>query len=87
MQGVIRAKLNQKDRTLEVESSIGRDVRPSDVPGMVALLSQWHRQSTELVATLDARMVEIGKTLQAAEKSRAGWPFTVHRDRALSPGP
>ena len=69
---MLRAKLNQKDRTVEVEWAIGRDVRPSDLPAMVALLAHWHRQTSGLVESLDKRIADVGHMLRLAEQSRAG---------------
>ena len=38
---IIHGKLDQENQQLEVEYTIGRDIRPSSVAQMVSLLAEW----------------------------------------------
>jgi len=71
-QGVLRAKLNQAGRVVEVEATMGRDVRPSDLAAMIATLARWYDQTTQLVAMVDARIADVSNSMNSAEKERQG---------------
>jgi len=41
-QDVLRGKLDQKDQQLEVEYTMGRDLRPGQLEDILAALKNWH---------------------------------------------
>ena len=46
--GMLKGKLAQQARALEVEGAIGRDVQPSELEGMCSTLTHWHENSINL---------------------------------------
>ncbi len=40
-QGIINGQLDQKKKQLEVESSMGRDIRPEALDDMMQVLTDW----------------------------------------------
>jgi len=82
-QGVLRAKLNQAGRVVEVEAAMGRDVRPSDLAAMIATLARWYDQTTQLVAMVDERIADVSNSMNSAEKERQGACAAPYTRRAL----
>jgi hypothetical protein len=69
---VIRAKLSPAERLVQIECSIGRDVLPSDIPAMVALLAQWHQQTENMAAALERRINDVRQSLHVANHAHTG---------------
>jgi len=66
-QGVIRGKLDQKFKQLEVDFAIGRDIRPGQVAQMMSILAAWGNRSDAILAAISQR---IAYTAQAHEQAR-----------------
>lgn len=66
-QGVIRGKLDQKFKQLEVDFAIGRDIRPGQVAQMMAILAAWGNRSDAILTAINQR---ITYTAQAHEQHR-----------------
>lgn len=66
-QGVIKGKLDQKHKQLEVDFAIGRDIRPGQLQQMMNVLAAWGNRSD---AVLNAITQKIAYTQQAHEQSR-----------------
>jgi len=66
-QGVIKGKLDQKQKQLEIDFAIGRDIRPGQVAQMMNILAAWGSRSD---AILSAITQKITYTAQAHEQSR-----------------
>jgi len=66
-QGVIKGKLDQKQKQLEVDFAIGRDIRPGQVVQMMEILAAWGARSD---AILNAINQKITYTASAHEQSR-----------------
>jgi len=48
-QNIIKGKLDQKGKHLEIEFSIGRDIPPTQIDAMINLLNNWSDTSTTLL--------------------------------------
>jgi len=66
-QGVIKGKLDQKHKQLEVDFAIGRDIRPGQIVQMMSILAAWGTRSD---AILNAITQKITYTALAHEQSR-----------------
>eukprot|EP00026_Physarum_polycephalum_P007940 Phypoly_transcript_08012.p1 GENE.Phypoly_transcript_08012~~Phypoly_transcript_08012.p1 ORF type:complete len:284 (+),score=33.51 Phypoly_transcript_08012:62-853(+) len=66
-QGVIRGKLDQKQKQLEIDFAIGRDIRPGQLLQMMNVLAAWATRSD---AVLDSITHKVAYTAQAHEQSR-----------------
>jgi len=51
--GIIVGKLDHAASQLQVDSALGRDVRPTDVDAMIRALRNWEAQSKQLLAVLE----------------------------------
>jgi len=51
-QGVIHGSLDQKKQQLEVEFTMGRDIKPESLEKMISVLKAWSSQSDALLSTI-----------------------------------
>jgi COP9 signalosome complex subunit 7 len=65
--GLINAKLDQRSRLVEVLDTMGRDLRPSDMDGMLRVLNQWVADSQRVLDTL----TQVEESALAALAERA----------------
>jgi len=61
--GLIRGKLDQKHKQLEVDFAIGRDIRPGEIDEMMSVLANWVQRSDTLIATIMEK-VNYASTVQ-----------------------
>eukprot|EP01119_Soliformovum_irregulare_P008815 TRINITY_DN21932_c1_g1_i1.p1 TRINITY_DN21932_c1_g1~~TRINITY_DN21932_c1_g1_i1.p1 ORF type:complete len:267 (+),score=64.45 TRINITY_DN21932_c1_g1_i1:51-851(+) len=54
--GIIQGSLDQKNKHLEVESAMGRDIKPDSVDNMIAILTAWSSQSDTLLRTIKEKI-------------------------------
>ncbi|CAI5469886.1 unnamed protein product [Closterium sp. Yama58-4] len=64
--GILRGKLDQRSRCVEVQFAAGRDLRPGQLSSILATLSQW-------VATSEAMLGTIEKRIQWADEKGEEW--------------
>jgi len=57
-QGLIKGKLDQKSKHLEIDFAIGRDLRPGQIQLMKHVLSEWCDRSDLLLRTLEEKIVQ-----------------------------
>jgi len=70
-QGVIRGKLDQKFKQLEVDFAIGRDIRPGQVAQMMNILAAWGNRSDAILAAINQRITYTAQAHDQARKGRA----------------
>ncbi|KAH9075691.1 hypothetical protein EDB83DRAFT_2351834 [Lactarius deliciosus] len=58
---IIRGKLDQKEQQFEVEYTIGRDVPPDSVTGILSSLENWSKTTATVLETLDAKLVTLAE--------------------------
>jgi len=56
---VIRGKLDQKDQQFEVEYTMGRDLAPGNIEGVLAALQAWADTTSSVLSTLDAKLIQL----------------------------
>jgi len=66
-QGIIQGSLDQKKQQLEVEFTMGRDLKPDSLEKMVAVLKHWSTQS-DLLLTAIKDKVQHANFMHEAEK-------------------
>ncbi|KAI8816070.1 uncharacterized protein EV422DRAFT_501661 [Fimicolochytrium jonesii] len=69
-QDLIRGKLDQSKKCLEVEFAMGRDLRPEQATQIMALLSAWCRTSETILTTIDANIAHISKVTAEEAKRK-----------------
>jgi len=70
-QGVIKGKLDQKFKQLEIDFAIGRDIRPGQVAQMMAILAAWGNRSDAVLNAINQRITYAAQTHDQARKERA----------------
>jgi len=55
-QGVIQGSLDQKKQQLEVEFTMGRDLKPDSLENMISVLRNWSNQSDVLLTTIKEKV-------------------------------
>lgn len=66
--GLIRGKLDQKEKQLEVDWAVARDLRPGQVENMIAQLNNWVATSDVLLKAIEE---QINHAASAHEANRA----------------
>jgi len=55
-QNIIQGSLDQRSKYLEIESVMGRDLKPEDIDGMIHTLQSWSAQSETLMKTIKEKI-------------------------------
>lgn len=69
-EGVIGGKLDQRRRLLEVDTVVGRDVHPSQVARMAAILAAWEERSEQLLKAAEQQAAAATAASEAAVRQR-----------------
>lgn len=55
-QGIIKGRLDQKSKQLQVDFAIGRDLRPGQLETMIATLLNWNQKAEVLLSSIQEKM-------------------------------
>ncbi|CAI2181473.1 8294_t:CDS:2 [Funneliformis geosporum] len=80
-QDVIKGKLDQKRKQLEIEYTMGRDLRPGQIDQMLEVLSVWSQTSEEILKVTDAKITQVRDTAIENKKQREDYEKEVERLR------
>lgn len=61
---LLKARLNQKDRTLHVQSTFGRDVQDSSIDEVLAKLQAWDTRLAAAQTSMEAHMAACTNNVQ-----------------------
>jgi len=67
-QGIIQGKLDQKLKQLEVESAMGRDLKPEAIDQMLTVLTTWCSQSETLLTTIKQKIDQANSMSEQEKK-------------------
>ncbi|TFK18888.1 hypothetical protein FA15DRAFT_674926 [Coprinopsis marcescibilis] len=76
-QDILRGKLDQKEKQLEVEYTMGRDVQPEKLDDLLDILRNWAQTTSQVLAALDNKIHTISSNA-AAQKV-----YQIEYDEAL----
>ncbi|KZT24656.1 hypothetical protein NEOLEDRAFT_1066949 [Neolentinus lepideus HHB14362 ss-1] len=74
---MIRGKLDQKEQQFEVEYTMGRDLEPGKVEGILAALSSWASTTASVLATLDNKLASLSSRAAAKAAEDEEYDKTV----------
>ncbi|EPQ61237.1 hypothetical protein GLOTRDRAFT_135758 [Gloeophyllum trabeum ATCC 11539] len=74
---VIRGKLDQKEQQFEVEYTMGRDLEPGKVEGILAALQDWASTTASVLATLDNKLASLSSRTAAKQAEDEEYDKTV----------
>jgi len=69
-QGVIQGKLDQKTKVLEIETTMGRDVKPESLEEMLKVLNAWSGQSDTILKNIKERISHATMMYNAEKTNR-----------------
>ncbi|KAF2071965.1 hypothetical protein CYY_006721 [Polysphondylium violaceum] len=69
-QNIIKGKLDQKGKHLEIEFSIGRDIPPTQIDSMINLLNEWSSRSTSLLTNITQLISYTDKAHEEHRKAK-----------------
>jgi len=69
-QGVIQGSLDQKKQQLEVEFTMGRDLKPDSLENMISVLRNWSNQSDVLLSTIKEKVGHANFMHEAEKKHK-----------------
>ncbi|KAG8939036.1 hypothetical protein FRC00_014239, partial [Tulasnella sp. 408] len=58
-QDVLKGRLDQKEQQLELEYTMGRDIRPGQLEQLLAALKSWSSQTEQVINALDTKLTQI----------------------------
>jgi len=68
-QGIIAGTLDQKQQQIEVEYTMGRDLKPDSLNGMISVLRDWNKQAETLLTTIKEK-IGTAEFIADSEKKR-----------------
>jgi COP9 signalosome complex subunit 7 len=74
--GLLHAKLDTANQLVEVSSTAGRDVAPSEIASMVATLNAWSQQCEDVLADIDHQMKAVHR--EAVQKKKDAEEYEKH---------
>ncbi|GES85943.1 fizzy-related protein homolog [Rhizophagus clarus] len=80
-QDVIKGKLDQKRKQLEIEYTMGRDLRPGQIDQMLEVLSAWSQTSEEILKVIDTKIVQVRDAAIENKKQKEEYEKEVERLR------
>jgi len=69
-QGLIHGKLDQKQKTFEVEYAMGRDLKPESVEEFISILSNWSNQSEVLLKSIREKIQHANMMSEQEKKHK-----------------
>ncbi|KAG0182642.1 hypothetical protein DFQ29_002974 [Apophysomyces sp. BC1021] len=69
-QGILVGKLDQRQRQLQVDYAMGRDLRPGQMDETMARLKQWSTNTHALLGALDDKIQSIQESTAASKNER-----------------
>jgi COP9 signalosome complex subunit 7 len=70
-QGVVKGKLDQKQKQLEIDFAIGRDIRPGQLLQMMNVLAAWGTRSDAVISAIDQKIAYTAHAHEQFRKERA----------------
>lgn len=62
--GIVRGKLDQRQRCFEVHYAAGRDIRPGQLASMLKVLNDWVKTSEELMQNVEQKVMWAGNMVE-----------------------
>ncbi|ORX54391.1 PCI-domain-containing protein [Hesseltinella vesiculosa] len=80
-QGVLTGKLDQRKQQLQVDETMGRDLRPGQLDGMLEQLATWNRQVADLGQALEEKIQHIGQQITQNEHDKVTYDGAIEKIR------
>jgi len=80
-QGVIQGRLDQRKKQLEIDVTMGRDLKPESLDNLIHTLSNWHTQSDILLKSIKEKMSHANLLLDEERKHRDEFEKRVESEK------
>ncbi|CAG8441127.1 6965_t:CDS:2 [Diversispora eburnea] len=80
-QDVIKGKLDQKRKQIEIEYTMGRDLRPGQIDQMLQVLGAWSQTSEEILSVIDEKIIQVRDAAIHNKKQKEEYEKEVDRLR------
>ncbi|XP_029635451.1 COP9 signalosome complex subunit 7b isoform X2 [Octopus bimaculoides] len=68
--GIIKGKLDQKNKQLEVDYAIGRDIRSEAIPEIISVLQEWCNSCDAVLKGIETQIVKANKLKEKKLKTK-----------------
>ncbi|GAB4817609.1 hypothetical protein N2152v2_004655 [Parachlorella kessleri] len=79
--GLLRGKLDQERKSLQIEEAFCRDVRPEELGDVAAALQGWLDNARGVLAGIEAKVAYTGEAMAAAERAKAEMEASLENER------
>jgi len=69
-QGLLTGKLDQKQKTFEVETAMGRDLKPESIDEFISILSNWSNQSEVILKNIREKIQHANMMSEQEKKHK-----------------
>jgi COP9 signalosome complex subunit 7 len=76
-QGILTGKLDQRRQELQVNTTMGRDLRPGQLDDLVGRMTAWADQAMALTTCLQQTAQNVATQVQANEAAKAQYTIDV----------
>ncbi|KAJ2956220.1 hypothetical protein NQZ79_g7905 [Umbelopsis isabellina] len=76
---VLKGKMDQKRKQLEVEYTMGRDLRPGQRGDVITILQNWSQNTENILNNLDKKISSIQDTAAEEKRSREQYEREIER--------
>ncbi|KAM3586104.1 hypothetical protein VKS41_002633 [Umbelopsis sp. WA50703] len=76
---VLKGKMDQKRKQLEVEYTMGRDLRPGQRSDVITILQNWSQNTESILINLDKKISSIQDTAAEEKRSREQYEREIER--------
>jgi COP9 signalosome complex subunit 7 len=76
-QGIIQGQLDQRNRQLEVEHALGRDLKPNAIGSMIEILTSWSAQSDDLLRQVKEKISHANFLTEQDKRHKEEFDKTV----------
>ncbi|KAK9703474.1 hypothetical protein K7432_010705 [Basidiobolus ranarum] len=77
--GLIKAKLDQQKKQVEIEYTMGRDLRPGQLDQMLEILTSWSSSSSDILRSIDDKIAQIRDASKASIRAQEEHENKVER--------
>ncbi|KAH8550596.1 hypothetical protein BGW37DRAFT_497580 [Umbelopsis sp. PMI_123] len=76
---VMKGKMDQKRKQLEVEYTMGRDLRPGQRSDVIRILHEWSQNTENILTSLDQKLQSIHETAAEEKRRREQYDREIER--------
>ncbi|CAO3614504.1 unnamed protein product [Cunninghamella echinulata] len=80
-QGILTGKLDQRNQQLQVNTTIGRDLRPNQLDDIINNVTSWMQQASSVVQVLENKIQQVNQHIIQNESNQKQYEATIEQIR------